>query len=172
MTTQALAPSANPDELLAIAMSYVATLEGTLREWACPSCGGKRTYLNRSKTGSEVVPCKVCDQSGLHPLARAALQLCRPDQPRNDDVAKDRVALVERLIAEETDGFAPEAADAFARGVIAAFGHGQAVAWNRAAQRRTCRVCGCWELEACGSGCWWVDDDLCSSCETDGEEPA
>lgn len=32
--------------------------------------------------------------------------------------------------------------------------------------RRTCRVCGCTDGRACPSGCMWVQDDLCSSCET------
>lgn len=29
---------------------------------------------------------------------------------------------------------------------------------------RTCRECGCSNFAACPGGCWWVDDDLCSSC--------
>jgi protein gp37 len=29
---------------------------------------------------------------------------------------------------------------------------------------RACRVCGCTENNACEGGCWWVEDDLCSSC--------
>lgn len=29
---------------------------------------------------------------------------------------------------------------------------------------RTCRVCGCTDISACESGCWWVADDLCSNC--------
>lgn len=28
----------------------------------------------------------------------------------------------------------------------------------------TCRVCGCNELHACAGGCYWVEEDLCSSC--------
>lgn len=32
-----------------------------------------------------------------------------------------------------------------------------------------CRVCGCSNLSACTGGCWWVEDDLCSSCR--GTEP-
>jgi hypothetical protein len=27
-----------------------------------------------------------------------------------------------------------------------------------------CRVCGCTDSHACPGGCWWVQDDLCSSC--------
>lgn len=29
---------------------------------------------------------------------------------------------------------------------------------------QTCRVCGCTWDNACEGGCYWVDDDLCSSC--------
>lgn len=31
-----------------------------------------------------------------------------------------------------------------------------------------CRVCGCTDARACPGGCWWVEDDLCSSCEAAG----
>jgi hypothetical protein len=27
-----------------------------------------------------------------------------------------------------------------------------------------CRSCGCTNFSACDGGCWWVEDDLCSSC--------
>lgn len=27
-----------------------------------------------------------------------------------------------------------------------------------------CRVCNCSNFVACAGGCWWVEDDLCSSC--------
>ena len=29
---------------------------------------------------------------------------------------------------------------------------------------RACRVCGCTEHHACLGGCYWVEEDLCSSC--------
>jgi hypothetical protein len=29
---------------------------------------------------------------------------------------------------------------------------------------QVCRVCGCTNFAACAGGCWWVEDDLCSSC--------
>lgn len=32
---------------------------------------------------------------------------------------------------------------------------------------RTCRVCGCWELQACEDGCSWVEADRCSACPAD-----
>lgn len=30
--------------------------------------------------------------------------------------------------------------------------------------QRACRVCGCTDSHACFGGCYWVDEDLCSSC--------
>ncbi len=30
---------------------------------------------------------------------------------------------------------------------------------------RTCRVCGCTDAYGCPEGCWWVEWDLCSSCQ-------
>ncbi len=30
---------------------------------------------------------------------------------------------------------------------------------------RFCRICGCTERCACGDGCSWIEDDLCSACE-------
>lgn len=30
-----------------------------------------------------------------------------------------------------------------------------------------CRVCGCTDALACPGGCWWVEPDLCSSCDED-----
>lgn len=32
---------------------------------------------------------------------------------------------------------------------------------------RRCRACGCTDDMACMSGCWWVEYDLCSSCDDD-----
>ena len=29
---------------------------------------------------------------------------------------------------------------------------------------RKCRVCGCTWFHPCPGGCWWVEEDLCSSC--------
>ncbi len=29
---------------------------------------------------------------------------------------------------------------------------------------QSCRRCGCSNFSACDGGCWWVEDDLCSSC--------
>lgn len=30
---------------------------------------------------------------------------------------------------------------------------------------RTCRSCGCTDERACLGGCWWVEVDLCSTCQ-------
>lgn len=32
---------------------------------------------------------------------------------------------------------------------------------------RTCRVCGCWELQACAGGCGWATADRCDACPAD-----
>ena len=32
---------------------------------------------------------------------------------------------------------------------------------------RICRECQCTDDVACMSGCWWVEEDLCSSCADD-----
>ena len=38
---------------------------------------------------------------------------------------------------------------------------------------RKCRVCGCWEFDACldafFGACRWVEPDLCSGCDAPGE---
>lgn len=36
---------------------------------------------------------------------------------------------------------------------------------------RKCRVCGCTPDQACPGGCFWVEEDLCSSCASECEEP-
>ncbi len=41
---------------------------------------------------------------------------------------------------------------------------GAQVARNNAKGRRTCRICGCWQLNACPGGCSWVEANLCSAC--------
>lgn len=28
-----------------------------------------------------------------------------------------------------------------------------------------CRTCGCTDASGCVEGCWWIEPDLCSSCE-------
>lgn len=35
---------------------------------------------------------------------------------------------------------------------------------ERIFNEQVCRVCGCTQENACPGGCWWVEDDLCSSC--------
>lgn len=45
---------------------------------------------------------------------------------------------------------------------------GARVALNTAQGRRICRICGCWELEACEGGCAWVAEDLCDACSGKG----
>jgi len=40
---------------------------------------------------------------------------------------------------------------------------------NVAQGRRTCRLCGCWELEACEGGCGWAGADICTACAPNGD---
>ncbi|MCW3125260.1 MAG: hypothetical protein JWO03_918 [Bacteroidetes bacterium] len=32
-------------------------------------------------------------------------------------------------------------------------------------KQQACRVCGCTQNNACPGGCWWTEEDLCSSCD-------
>jgi hypothetical protein len=41
---------------------------------------------------------------------------------------------------------------------------GARVVMNTAAGRQPCRICGCWELEACDQGCGWGEPGLCTVC--------
>lgn len=86
--------------------------------------------------------------------------------PRHAMIADGQV-LAARLLGEG-------AADDVTGAIVAAFTHGQAVVFNQMRGRQTCRICGCWEYAACPGRCWWVADDLCSSCvsETVTIDPA
>ncbi len=88
------------------------------------------------------------------------------------DTAADAAQLLGRLYAEA--GIAKDATSVSIEIggdlVERAFSAGQAVVWNQAHLRRTCRICGCWELEACEGSCWWVAADLCSSCGEDDDQ--
>ncbi len=41
---------------------------------------------------------------------------------------------------------------------------GGAAMRNASMGRQVCRICGCWDLEACPPTCSWVEPDLCSAC--------
>lgn len=69
---------------------------------------------------------------------------------------EDAARLEERLCAEH---------GVVVRMLAAAWLMGATAMRNAMAGRRICRICGCCELEACGTGCSWVAQDLCSSCE-------
>jgi len=85
-----------------------------------------------------------------------------------DQLEEDGLILAARLMDERCGGHVPVvSAQDFAIAVVRAFGHGQAVALNRAAGRRTCRVCGCWDLHACDDGCAWAGADICTACSRD-----
>lgn len=75
----------------------------------------------------------------------------------NDKPYKHRLIIAGALIAAEIDRY--EAAEAV-----------------ESAEIRRCRVCGCTEsdctqcIEKQGHPCWWVKDDLCSSCQVSEKE--
>lgn len=74
---------------------------------------------------------------------------------RFTDQDKERLGV--RLMAEfdgETDDM-----------LAAAWSMGARAFCNTVLGRRICRICGCWELEACPPTCSWVETDLCSACE-------
>ncbi|MFN4176459.1 hypothetical protein [Phenylobacterium sp.] len=69
----------------------------------------------------------------------------------------DAERLGERLTAAhdgDTDAMLAEAWQMGARAVL-----------NTLRGRAVCRICGCWELEACEGGCGWVEADRCSACD-------
>ncbi|QAT49139.1 hypothetical protein EQM14_04760 [Caproiciproducens sp. NJN-50] len=35
---------------------------------------------------------------------------------------------------------------------------------ERVSTEEVCRICGCTQDNACPGGCWWIKEDLCSSC--------
>ena len=46
-----------------------------LRQWKCENCGGSGTYLNRNRIkGTERVPCKFCEGTGIHVRALLAIE--------------------------------------------------------------------------------------------------
>lgn len=54
-----------------------ANLREALRKWKCDSCGGSGQYHNRWRDANgfvdEMITCKRCGGSGLHPIAQEAL---------------------------------------------------------------------------------------------------
>lgn len=102
----------------------------------------------------ELSPC-ACDAED-----RAAIARLHAVRPELDEADAKRLTV--RIFGSGPD--APPADQ-----VAEAWRLGAAVA-AAAAGRRICRICGCWELEACDGGCWWVADDLCSRCGPDKEQ--
>lgn len=49
-------------------------MHDALLQWKCPSCGGAKVYLNRTRDGAKRIDCLVCSGNGLHPIAFAALE--------------------------------------------------------------------------------------------------
>ncbi len=62
----------------------IEVLKAALLQWVCPSCGGSRTYLNKyivkgPKLIEELIPCKKCAGTGIHPTASHALEKVKSD---------------------------------------------------------------------------------------------
>lgn len=73
----------NSDENLALIVASPQLLEA-LKQWKCPACGGKGTYLQRGYEPQEIGPdvfvnrtvaCTKCKGTGRHPIAWTAIQL-------------------------------------------------------------------------------------------------
>ena len=75
----------------ALSLSGWEGMETALRQWKCDACGGSGEYLNKSirypddmgpaSLVEELLPCKRCEQTGLHPIARQALAPLKSDPP-------------------------------------------------------------------------------------------
>jgi hypothetical protein len=88
----------------------------------------------------------------------------------------DRTRLGRRLAAEveevQGDGENADITIAqFEAAIAEAWTMGARVVSNGLQGRRPCRVCGCWELQACDNGCAWAEPDLCTECDTMPAEP-
>lgn len=82
------------------------------------------------------------------------------------DHDRDQHALVARLV-EEVGGSSLTGHLSAAQVheiVVRAWMMGATVARNTDAGIRVCRICGCWQLQACAERCCWVAQDLCSTC--------
>lgn len=85
---------------------------------------------------------------------------------RDWDPSRDLQAITVRLAGEAggpgADGrFSIEQLQAV---IAVAWKMGAEVPLNTLKGLRVCRICGCWELQACDPPCSWVAADLCSAC--------
>lgn len=83
--------------------------------------------------------------------------------------AKRDLALLSRRLKSEFDHMpGGEGADMTMDQVNAMIGRawmmGARAVMNAYAGRHPCRICGCWELEACDQGCGWAEPGLCTVC--------
>lgn len=92
------------------------------------------------------------------------------------DAQADLALLSQRLVAEFGHMPGGEGADMTMDQVNAMLGRawmmGARVVMNTTMGRQTCRICGCWELEACGEtpweACGWAEPGLCTACAEEG----
>lgn len=77
----------------------------------------------------------------------------------------DLELLTQRVLSELEGDPETDVSEAIAR----AWMMGARVVLNNAQGRRTCRLCGCWEMEACEGGCGWAGPDICTACAPNGD---
>ena len=77
--------------------------------------------------------------------------------PPRREIEANGLALAKRLIEESAN-------EDVVGAIVRAFAAGQAIVFNQARGRPTCRICGCTDYLACPGPCWWADEDVCSSC--------
>ncbi|WP_337186729.1 hypothetical protein [Phenylobacterium sp.] len=86
--------------------------------------------------------------------------------PKPWDARRDLAALTDRIEREiggpgHLGGFSR---DQLTEAIRRVWMMGAAVALNNVERDRVCRICGCWQLQACSERCFWVAHDLCSTC--------
>lgn len=62
--------------------TVVAALIDALLLWRCPACGGSRRYTGYSVDNPNGQPCRKCAGSGLHPVARGAIEAATGEKYR------------------------------------------------------------------------------------------
>lgn len=80
------------------------------------------------------------------------------DDVRSDVLDGGLCQALDRLAKYESTGLSPEEISELAAEIFD--------------QKRTCRVCGCTDDNACPGGCYWVEDDLCSRCADEAKVAA
>lgn len=79
---------------------------------------------------------------------------------------RDLKALVDRISSEigGASVLGTFSREKLTEAIARAWMMGANVALHHAEGLRSCRICGCWQLQACADRCSWVAADLCSTC--------